>query len=48
MVGTTLCIHSVCVAPDRRRQGIATLMLRAYVNHIAETHRSLDRILLYA
>ncbi|KAI9311098.1 acyl-CoA N-acyltransferase [Dichotomocladium elegans] len=26
--GTTVCIHSVCVAPDFRRQGIATALLK--------------------
>lgn len=29
--GTTLCIHSVCVHPEYRRQGIATRMLQAYL-----------------
>nr|KAJ3421490.1 hypothetical protein HK105_003334 [Polyrhizophydium stewartii] len=33
-VGTTICIHSVCVAPDLRRRGIALAMLRHYVRYL--------------
>ena len=29
--GQTLCIHSVCVAAEYQRQGIATKMLKAYL-----------------
>lgn len=29
--GSLVCIHSVCVHPQHRRQGIATKMLQAYI-----------------
>ena len=32
--GTALCIHSVCVTRDHRRQGVATRMLEAYVRFV--------------
>ena len=32
--GTTLCIHSVCVASEARRSGVALALLRAYVTHV--------------
>jgi hypothetical protein len=32
--GTTLCVHSVCVAAASRRQGVALAMLRTYVTHV--------------
>jgi ribosomal protein S18 acetylase RimI-like enzyme len=32
--GTTLCVHSVCVAGDARRRGVASALLRTYLQLI--------------
>jgi ribosomal protein S18 acetylase RimI-like enzyme len=32
--GTLLCIHSVVISPSLRRQGIATRMLKEYINMV--------------
>jgi hypothetical protein len=32
--GTTLCVHSVCVAGDARRRGVASALLRTYLRLI--------------
>uniref|UniRef100_K3X365 N-acetyltransferase domain-containing protein n=1 Tax=Globisporangium ultimum (strain ATCC 200006 / CBS 805.95 / DAOM BR144) TaxID=431595 RepID=K3X365_GLOUD len=34
--GTTLCIHSVVVDAAYRRRGLASTMLKQYVNHVVE------------
>ncbi|CAM9143307.1 unnamed protein product [Phaeothamnion confervicola] len=33
--GSTLCVHSVCVEQSRRRRGLATAMLKSYVESVA-------------
>ena len=43
--GTTLCIHSVVVSPELRRQGVGTSMLNAFVALVAEKAHA-HRILL--
>jgi len=43
--GTTLCIHSVVVAEERRRLGLGTAMLKAYVKQVAD-HTPVRTILL--
>ena len=35
--GQTLCIHSVCVASESQRQGIARRMLKAYLQYVQQT-----------
>lgn len=35
--GESLCVHSVVVAPDNRRLGIATAALKAYLETIRNT-----------
>lgn len=45
--GPTLCIHSVAVGRKHRRQGIALVMLKAYVEHCA-AFRSIRRLRLIA
>ena len=42
-----LCIHSVVVAPSRRRQGIGTALLRAYLEHV-RTVESVHEVRLIA
>ncbi|KAI8997343.1 acyl-CoA N-acyltransferase [Pilobolus umbonatus] len=32
--GSTICLHSVCVAPDRRHEGIATKLMMHWVDQI--------------
>lgn len=32
--GRTVCVHSVCVAPEYRRQGVALALLQAYTRHL--------------
>lgn len=44
--GSTLCIHSVVVEADLRRQGIATWMLAEYLHHVQELEPPVSRILL--
>ncbi|KAI8892484.1 acyl-CoA N-acyltransferase [Globomyces pollinis-pini] len=38
--GTVICIHSVCVHPNHRKQGIALLMLEKYIEHIKSLKKS--------
>ncbi|TFK47365.1 acyl-CoA N-acyltransferase [Heliocybe sulcata] len=33
---SSVCIHSVCVSPSHRKQGIATNLLRAYISHLEQ------------
>ncbi|CAI7782095.1 unnamed protein product [Closterium sp. NIES-54] len=33
--GRTLCIHSVCVGQEYRRQGIGLRLLKAYIKHVS-------------
>ena len=35
--GHTLCIHSVCIAAESQRKGIARRMLQAYVAYVQQT-----------
>lgn len=35
--GRTLCIHSVCVAAEHQRKGIASRMLKAYLQYVQQT-----------
>lgn len=35
--GKTLCIHSVCVAAEYQRKGIATRMLKAYLQYVQQS-----------
>ena len=35
--GTTLCIHSVCVAAAERRKGLGSRMMKAYVAYVAQS-----------
>lgn len=44
--GSLLCIHSVVVAHALRRQGIATRMLKAYLQYIQATTPSLQGVRL--
>lgn len=37
--GTTVCIHSVCVSPSRRRQGLASTTLKAYIAAMRQNAR---------
>jgi len=46
--GSTLCIHSVVVASDLRRKGVATAMLREYCKAVALGNPRLARIALIA
>ncbi|KAL0064542.1 hypothetical protein AAF712_008487 [Marasmius tenuissimus] len=49
---TSVCIHSVCVSFDHRRQGIALRLLKEYIARLEEARRtgsvSYERILLIA
>ena len=44
--GQTLCLHSVCVAPERQRQGIATRMVKAYLVYVQQTCPQIDSVQL--
>jgi N-acetylglutamate synthase-like GNAT family acetyltransferase len=46
--GTTLCVHSVVVAPQYRRRGIAAWMMRSYVRQVARRCPHIARIHLLA
>jgi cyclin-dependent kinase-like len=35
--GSTVCIHSVCVAQEERRKGVATRMLKSYIQWVQQT-----------
>ncbi|KAJ8078332.1 hypothetical protein PM082_000539 [Marasmius tenuissimus] len=49
---TSVCIHSVCVSSDHRRQGIALRLLKEYIARLEEARRTgsvpYERILLIA
>eukprot|EP00937_MAST-01D_sp_MAST-1D-sp2_P003217 g3217.t1 len=45
---TTLCVHSVVVAEEHRRQGVATRMLQSYVNRVQDRAPKVQRIMLIA
>lgn len=40
--GSTACLHSVCVDAAERRHGVASAMLRAYLNYIQMAHPELQ------
>ncbi|KAK2187415.1 hypothetical protein NP493_166g03031 [Ridgeia piscesae] len=42
----SVCIHSVCVAGDKRRQGVALKTLTCLVQHVRKTQNGIHRILL--
>ncbi|KAH3867485.1 uncharacterized protein LOC127867555 [Dreissena polymorpha] len=44
--GESVCIHSVVVRKDQRRQGIALLMLRSFVERVRREQRDVARVLL--
>jgi GNAT superfamily N-acetyltransferase len=45
--GTSVCIHSIVVKPSLRRRGIATALLREYVQRVSSEQRlAVDRFLL--
>ena len=44
--GTTLCIHSVVVAPQYRRKGLGAQMVRDYVAHVRSASPHVGPILL--
>ncbi|KAJ3720375.1 acyl-CoA N-acyltransferase [Lentinula raphanica] len=47
--GLSVCIHSVCVSKDYRRQGVGLGLLKEYVNRLRDLRRSkadIERILL--
>mmetsp|Transcript_12319 Transcript_12319/g.31549 ORF Transcript_12319/g.31549 Transcript_12319/m.31549 type:complete len:243 (-) Transcript_12319:675-1403(-) len=44
--GTTACIHSVCVATEQRRKGVATRMLKSYIQWVQQTSRDITNMQL--
>mmetsp|Transcript_21602 Transcript_21602/g.60031 ORF Transcript_21602/g.60031 Transcript_21602/m.60031 type:complete len:175 (+) Transcript_21602:334-858(+) len=44
--GTTVCIHSVCVAADEQRNGVATRMLKAYIQWVQQSFPSATNLQL--
>lgn len=36
--GTTVCLHSVCVSPDHRKQGIATKLMTNWIEQLKEAN----------
>ncbi|KAJ2663952.1 hypothetical protein IW148_002281 [Coemansia sp. RSA 1199] len=40
--GTVVCVHSVCVAPEWQRKGLATRLLKLYVDSIREYNRETE------
>lgn len=44
--GRLLCIHSVCVAQPERRKGVATKLLKAYLNYIQQTSPHIEQVRL--
>ncbi|XP_052098026.1 uncharacterized protein LOC127732878 isoform X2 [Mytilus californianus] len=44
--GESVCIHSVCVKESRRRQGVATHMLKEFINYVKNEEKDAHRILL--
>ena len=44
--GTTVCIHSVCVAEEERRKGLATRMLTAYLQWVPQSFPSATNLQL--
>jgi len=47
-LGKSLCIHSVVVAAEHQRQGLATWMVTRYVSRISASHPAISRFLLLA
>lgn len=48
---SSVCLHSVCVSPKHRRQGVALSLLRAYVSRLKDARREnapYRRVLLIA
>ncbi|KZT25593.1 Mss4-like protein [Neolentinus lepideus HHB14362 ss-1] len=45
---SSVCVHSVCVSPSHRKQGVATNLLKAYVSHLEQLvpSRGYARVLL--
>src|SRR5258707_6373761 len=43
--GSTVCVHSVCVTPSSRNQGVATKLLLNYIDRLEKEQR-MERILL--
>jgi ribosomal protein S18 acetylase RimI-like enzyme len=44
--GNLLCIHSVCVAEEHRRQGIGSKLMVAYVNFVKQGRPDVDTVRL--
>ncbi|CAH1774273.1 unnamed protein product [Owenia fusiformis] len=44
--GGSVCIHSLCVAPDMRRKGVGTVLLTAFLEAVKDTQIGVDRIVL--
>lgn len=44
--GDLLAIHSVCVAGEQRRRGVATRLLRAYLGFVSATTPGLQEVRL--
>ena len=44
--GTTVCIHSVCVAEEEQRKGVATRMLTAYLQWVPQSFPSTTNLQL--
>ncbi|ORE06432.1 acyl-CoA N-acyltransferase [Rhizopus microsporus var. microsporus] len=38
--GKTICLHSVCVAPHARKQGIATELLKAWIQRLKQVNET--------
>lgn len=45
-LGSSLCIHSVVVSPEFQRKGLATWMVKRFVQRVAATVPSVSRLLL--
>ncbi|KAL6778770.1 hypothetical protein ACKKBF_B04715 [Auxenochlorella protothecoides x Auxenochlorella symbiontica] len=44
--GSTLALHSVCVAAEHRRQGLATRLLKAYIQYVQVTAPQISTMVL--
>ncbi|KAL6784079.1 hypothetical protein ACKKBG_A04715 [Auxenochlorella protothecoides x Auxenochlorella symbiontica] len=44
--GSTLALHSVCVAAKHRRQGLATRLLKAYIQYVQVTAPQISTMVL--
>lgn len=44
--GHTLCLHSVCVAPEHQRSGIATKLVKAYLQYVKQTCPQIESVQL--